>query len=219
MKDKALLFILFLILVTASSETTFAQERPYCNLRFRGKPYSECCSYFIFESAMYGKAIRSGAPAFKEGFLFTFDFGVMFNNQNSSAFGGSLHVTTDDNGTFVGVGPRYRRWLSNNIGLDISPVLMMGGTDNEVHRRFPGFGLAASLSLGELISFNSYLQIIRYEQTVWDYSDFYNPTSNTNRATERGLYFGLSGRSYLAPVIPVAMLVIVAATFDLNWNN
>jgi hypothetical protein len=148
----------------------------------------------------------------KEDFIFVADFGMMFNRGMNQAWGGSFHLAADDDGSRFGIGPRYRRWFKNNIALDIAPRLMFGGSSNySVQRKFPGLALSASISVKELVSFDAYYQMLPYRQEV------YNPlTFQTNEIdeTETGFYFGVTGRSYLSPVIPVALGILVAATWD-----
>ncbi len=69
-----------------------------CNLCFRGKPKGKCCSFLIFESGLLSRISGSGQPSNKSRFLITADLGLMFNNKNSSAIGGSFHVAGDGNG-------------------------------------------------------------------------------------------------------------------------
>jgi len=162
---------------------------------------------------------RGGYPQDKEGFVFTADFGLMFNNKSSKAFGGTIHLAADDDGTRFGIGPRYRIWLGPKTAIDLSPRIMFGGSDNSVRRKFPGFSFSASYSLSELLSFDTYFQIIPYEMTNYQYAPPGPVIPQIVKDTETGLYLGISGRSYLAPVVPLALAIIIAATFDFNWGS
>jgi hypothetical protein len=162
---------------------------------------------------------RGGYPQDKEGFIFVADLGAMFNTKNSKAWGGSFHLAADDDGTRFGIGPRYRIWLGPKTALDFSPKLMFGGSDNSVKRKFPGFALSASYSMSDLISIDTYFQIIPYETSIYQFGNPPIPGPAIVEDTETGLYLGVSGRSFLAPVIPLALAVIVAATFDSDFFN
>lgn len=220
-------FILVLTLGVVLSEVSVSQsvdiqKQEYCNTCFRGKPRPNCCSFIILESGLMFDLARGGYPQDKEGFVFTVDFGLMFNNKNSRAFGGTIHLAADDDGTRFGIGPRYRIWLGPKTAIDLSPRLMFGGNDNSVHRKFPGFSFSASYSLSELISFDTYFQVIPYEMTTYQPGTPFPPGPvNTTivKDTETGLYLGISGRSYLAPVVPLALAIIIAATFEFNWGS
>ncbi len=223
MKRLVLAFSLIGILSQGvEAQTTDLSKEQYCNLCFRGKPRPNCCSFFIFESGMMFDVVRGGYPQDKDGFIFTADFGVMFNIKNAKAWGGSLHVAADDDGTRFGIGPRYRIWLGPKTALDLSPRLMFGGSDNSVNQLFPGFSFSASYSLSDLISIDSYFQIMPYEMTTYQFTTPPPPgplIPTVVKDTETGLYLGISGRSFMAPVVPLAIIIITAATFDFNWGN
>jgi hypothetical protein len=210
------------ILVCTAVGQDFERDDEICNFCFRGKQLPKCCSFFIFESGMVFSLARSGYPSDKEGFIFTADLGVMFNKKNSKAWGGSFHLAADDDGSRIGIGPRYRIWTGPGKALDLSPKLMFGGSANRgVARKFPGFVFQASYSVGDYFSIDSYFQAIPYKQAVYNYSTPLPPGTafvSFVEKTETGLYLGVSGRSYLAPVVPVALAIIIAATFDLNWG-
>lgn len=216
MKRQILAFLSLCIVIVTSIEPTQAQERNYCNTCFRGKPEPHCCSFFIFESGWLFNGFRSGERQGKEDFIITGDLGLMFNIKGSKALGGSLHFAADDDGTKFGIGPRYRVWLKNGLAIDFSPRLMFGGEDNYgVQRKFPGFSFSASISIKDLISIDSYYQIIPYNNVTYVYVSPGNPQPViVSKGTETGLYLGISGRSYLAPAVLVVLGIAVAATWD-----
>ena len=191
---------------------TTTPERKYCNTCFRGKPKPDCCSFFIFESGWMFNLGRGGYREGKATYLFTADLGLMFNNNNRKAWGGSIHLAADDDGTRFGIGPRYRLWLTKSVAFDLSPKIMFGGGANlGVHRTFPGFAMSASISLSDLISFDSYFQIIPYKLTTYDYfNPLGQPITSVVKETETGLYLGFTGRSYFAPVLPIALGAAIA---------
>lgn len=219
MKRLIFAFLLIFACLSTTIESANAQEKNYCNTCFRGKPKPNCCSFFIFESGWMFNLARAGEPQGKASFIFTADLGMMFNNNNRKAWGGSFHLAADDDGTRFGIGPRYRSWLSKTVAFDLSPKLMFGGGSNyEVHRRFPGFVMSASITLSDLISFDSYFQIIPYYMTTYNYiNPIGPPIPSLVKDTETGLYLGISGRSYLAPVLPIALGIAVAVAFS-NWD-
>jgi len=223
MKRIIVTIILLSLITGVSIANAQEQGNKLCSFHFRGKPRPECCSFLIFESGLLFGAAVSGEPPDKASFLITADLGLMFNRKNSSALGGSIHLVGDDNGTRFGIGPRYRKWLTRKTALDLSPRLIFGGDDNKVHRRFPGFAFSASLSLIDLISIDSYYQILPYNATYYYYSNpFGPPIPSVVKDTETGLYFGISGRSYLAPVVPtvaIILAVIVANSLDFSFSN
>lgn len=164
---------------------------------------------------------RGGYRDDKDGFIFMADFGLMFNTKNSKAWGGTIHLAADDDGSRLGIGPRYRIWTGPSTALDLSPKLLFGGHSNyEVRRKFPGFAFQASYSVGDFFSIDSYFQIIPYDQTIYQYPNPIGPgIPTTVNDTETGLFLGISGRSYLAPLVPLALAIIIASTFDLDKGH
>ena len=163
-----------------------------CNLCFRGKPKGKCCSFLILESGFLQRVSGSGQPSNKGRFLFTADLGLMFNNKKSSAIGGSFHIAADGNGGRFGFGPRYHKWLAKGVALDLSPRLLIAGSDNTVTNLYPGFAFSASLSIYELLSIDAYFDIIRYEQLIL--TEIF--TTETVKETQTALYLGASGRAW-----------------------
>lgn len=211
MKQFMAAFIFLLFLSVVPNQTAHSQEQPYCNFCFRGNPKPNCCTFLIFEGGFLFSAFRAGERSGKEAFLITGDMGVMFNIKNSKAWGGSFHIAADDDGARFGFGPRFRAWYKHNIALDLSPRLMLGGSANYgVRTTFPGFALSASISVKDFVSIDSYFQITPYERILYNQLGL-NPT--TVKETETGLYLGISGRSYLAPAVPVLLLILVGATW------
>ena len=207
----SLILALTILAVPVNGQSSNSNEG--CNFCFRGKPKGTCCSFLIFESGYLRRIADSDVPFRDEGFLFTADLGLMFSNGHKSAIGGSFHLALDDKGTRLGIGPRYRRWLSDKVALDLSPRLLFAGTDDDVTNRFPGFALSASLSVIELLSVDLYFDILPYERQIYN-----RPPQNTVtvKDTEIGLYLGASGRTWGALFLPV---IAIAAAILIDIDN
>jgi hypothetical protein len=214
MKRFSTVFLFLFLSPGIMIELASGQVEKSCNFCFRGKPSPKCCSFLIFESGMLGSKSSQGAPKGAKDYLFTGDIGLMFNRSGKSALGGSFHLAGDEDGLRFGLGPRYRKWISHKIGFDISPRLMFGGSNNQVHRRFPGFSLSASISFMDLISLDGYYHVLPYEEDLWDYSNPESPFARSVKDTETRMYIGWSGRSYLAPVVASVFLMLVALSSD-----
>lgn len=212
MKRLIFAFLALCVCHFISIDPVHAQELQSCKFCFRGKPKPDCCSFLIFETGWMFNLTSAGDPQGKDGLLFTADLGVMFNRQSSNAWGGSFHIAENDDGTRFGLGPRYRKWLNKEVSFDFSPRLMFGsggGGYYPVHRRFPGFAFSTSISFKDLISFDSYYQILPYYTTDYNYNPSGPPIPSIVKGTETGLYLGISGRSYFAPVTALIGFVAV----------
>jgi len=138
----------------------------------------------------------------------------MFNKKRTSAIGGSLHLSADDNDRQFGLGPRYRKWLTKRVALDLSPRLLIAGTDNAIDNHFPGFAFSAALAVDGWFSIDAYLYIVPYEkQNILGPSNY-----ETVKGTQTALYLGASGRAWGA-LIPSAIIVIAAIGYGLGGSN
>lgn len=209
------LFIIIPIAILTLSIPVFGQDNNSsegCNFCFRGKPKGKCCSFLILESGLLSRISGSGQPSDKAKFLFTTDLGLMFNRSNSSAIGGSFHLAADDDGSRFGFGPRYRRWLNKGLALDLSPRLLIAGTDpgNGLTIRYPAFSFSASLAIQDLLSIDAYFEFIPYEQEV--FTGIF--TTEIVKGTQKGIYLGASGRSWAALAVPIAFIIAIAIEGD-----
>ena len=102
-------------------------------LCFRPRPRPACSAYMITEFGV-GASLSRGEfhPA---GPLFTWELGGMKNLGERSALGVAVFVNGFDLGTGLGVRPRFRRWLSQEISLDVAPGIILSGS---AARRFSG---------------------------------------------------------------------------------
>jgi hypothetical protein len=104
---------------------------------FRGRPLPHCRTFWLTE---FGVSPFDG--------MFGWELGGMRNLGTHSAVGGTLYLRVDG-GTAYGVKPRFRRWLSPVVALDVSPgVIILAGARNSV-----GFAGHAGVSLGDLLAF------------------------------------------------------------------
>jgi len=139
--------------------------------------------------------------------MFTGNLGVMFNSTRHFALGGTVHLAANDAGLRLGIGPTGRRWLTRSVAVEARPLLLIPILySSSVEREKLGFAMATSLSAADWVSLDGYVQVLPYSQY---YYDFDTRTDKRIHDTEIGVYVGISGRSYLAPLIPA----VVGATF------
>ena len=97
------------------------------------------------------------------------------------------------------------------MALDLSPRLLIAGTDNGIDNHFPGFAFSAALAVNEWLSIDAYLEIIPYER-----QNYLGPSNiETVKGTQTGLYLGASGRAW-GVLIPSAIIVIAGIAYGLG---
>ena len=109
-----------------------AAPKPLC---FRGRPLPQCRAFWLTEF---------GVSPFEPWFVW--ELGGMRNVGARSAVGGALYVRIDG-GTAYGVKPRFRRWLSPVVALDVAPgIIILAAAGNSA-----GFAGHVGLSVGDLV--------------------------------------------------------------------
>jgi hypothetical protein len=107
-----------LVFVSEVSGQEPDDSRGWC---FRGRPLEACKAFWITE---FSTALPLGNRRTLENTLFTWELGAMANVTRRSALGGALFMSVDGwQGLRLGVRPRYRRWLSSTLTLDLAAGL------------------------------------------------------------------------------------------------
>lgn len=178
---------------------------------FRGKPAPECCGFILLETSLRTRLnnsmYRDGADAFHGGL----DVGFMVNRNSSSALGASFYASGDDDGGRWGLRGWYRRWMENNIHLDLSAGVLIAGSDNYGAPKFPGLVASASWGYADLISLDLMTEVYRFTP-----GDFSFNEGTRDAGTRASFFFGASGRSWAAFVLPAVVIVafIIDPPFD-----
>jgi hypothetical protein len=103
---------------------------------FRGRPLPRCRAFWLTE---FGVSPFDGAVAW--------ELGGMRNVGPRSAVGGALYLRVDG-GSAYGVKPRFRRWLSPVVALDVAPgFIILAGDGNS-----PGFAGHVGLSFRDWLA-------------------------------------------------------------------
>jgi len=100
---------------------------------YRGRPLPICSSFWITEFALMGPLPNRFFPY---GRVMRWQVGGMSNHGARNAIGATLVLGLDDVGTSYGLTPRYRRWLSPGVALDVSAGVLLRGCDG---LRVPSF--------------------------------------------------------------------------------
>ncbi len=119
-------YLLFTAILLAT--TPAAAQSSLC---FRGGPAERCKSFLITEFS-FGPGTTSASR--RPPFFGDWEVGMMRNTETRSAIGGTIVVNYDENErAFLGIRPRYRRWLNRKLAVDISGGLYVMGL-NETAR-------------------------------------------------------------------------------------
>lgn len=197
-----------------------AQSGPLC---FRGKP--ECQNFLLTEFAIQGRIGGSTKTSpegnFSEKLNYSMDLGLMHNLNERFALGGSIYMSVDarfGNGGFwaMGVKPRLRYWINRDVGLDISPGLLL--TDSEESDKTPSFTGSVSLSYKDLIALTTSFEVIRRD--IYTYNFPQPPLAHRSNLTS--WYLGAKAESLpgiVTGVIGGAVLAIsyIVSTVDVQY--
>ena len=213
MKKPVLTFLSLLLLF--STTQAFAEDFSYgfveakCNC-FRGKPLGECKSFYLIETGFMSRA--SGEDTDNDYYndyesLLQVNLGKMYNYNSKSAIGGVFNLGPGNDGMDIGIGPRYRYWLSKRMAFDLTPMWIFARTGND-DLDGTGYQIDASIAIVELFSINAHYRNVKYKldgisflnDGYFGYPEFH--------VESHGFYFGISGRSYAAPVAPAVVLLI-----------
>ena len=183
-----------------------------CKPCFRGEPREKCCSFFLVESG-WAFQLDGASGAWEKDdaeALFSLQFGPMWNISEHDALGGTLMIGGTDGGARFALTPRYRRWFSHALSLDLRAG-MLSAASSGTDMKFPGFVGGAAISLWDVLSLDLTWELYQTKRKM----DFDEQTGNWEpeaSTTVSDLYIGLSGRSYAAWVAPVATLVVLLFT-------
>ncbi len=166
------------LLIVAAFSSALAQTDPPSPNRscFRGRPLTECRSFWITE-ASYSVRLSSvdRQVSFEPGgwFLPTVELGGMRNLNGRVAVGASIGAGFLGD-FYLAAKPRVRLWLSPKASLDLSPGLMLGGRTGI--QRFTAdaslmwsdrVGVTAHSFVVPVTTFPAGEQVIRNRRTVY----------------------------------------------------
>jgi hypothetical protein len=151
MKATAIAFGLLFSSVAAAQQGR-EQTDPLCT---RGRPRPACNWFLITETGgnMRVAPERLGYRTKKA----QFEVGAMHNSRGRSAIGvTAFGITNLDDETYLGIKPRYRRWLSRVLAVDVS-----AGPRWEMNSGGGGFLAAIGFSVGDWGGFTTQVDVAR----------------------------------------------------------
>jgi hypothetical protein len=150
---------------SAAENTAASERKPGHSLCWRGKP--ECGSFVVTELGALYRMDEYDYPGMDWRVVLTFDAGYMKNVSLKDAVGVTGYALLNDDITRLGIRPRYRRWLSHDTSIDISPGILLSGEDAAIDYDPPGFVLGVTGNLKDLVALTVETEYSRYR----DYGD------------------------------------------------
>jgi hypothetical protein len=131
---------------------------------FKCRPSPQCGSFLITEFGYLKRFARSGY--FESGndrdFYVLGEVGWMKNIDEKNAIGTTVYYGFDDDASELAIKPRYRRWLTPRVNLDISagPIIK---TFNDWRYNVPGFTGQVGLGFGDAALVITQVNVIPYD--------------------------------------------------------
>ena len=122
---------------------------------FRGQPPPACKGFLLIEPG-YSFGLN---PDVNRHYV-TWDLGYM-HNVGRSAVGGTGFVGTDFEATRLGLKGRYRYWLNQDHGLELSAGVLVAGSGAE----FPGFAGDVAWNYRDMIGVVGRVEVLDLHQT------------------------------------------------------
>jgi len=134
------------------------------SLCWRGKPLPECRTFILTELGVYRRLDPDPTHAQDGPLSVSLDVGAAHNVSERVAVGLTGYLATGDSHARVGARLRLRRWLARRVALDVSPGLIVyGSEDGGYGYRAPGVIAGASLNAGDLVALGLEAEYSRYE--------------------------------------------------------
>lgn len=209
------LFLLSIVPLTQADPMNSEDTTTQVSIRkfaFRPAPLSVCRSHFITETS-FKLRINSSPTDYLEieennSYYWTADVGYLVNISPVTGVGGTLFFGADHDGARFGIRARMRRWLKNDLTLDIAPGLFLNIFDNNVGS-YPN--LFISVALGHKSGVSG---VIQMDRIAYDGDEIVlvSPPNNygTIRKKQTAFYFGISIDGNRGPTSVFIGLLLVA---------
>jgi hypothetical protein len=188
----------------ADPSPTPSEHKPGHALCWRGKP--ECGSFVVTELGVLYRMDEYDFPGMDWRVVLTFDLGYMKNLSTKNAVGVTGYGLVNDDITRLGIRPRYRRWISHNSSIDISPGILFSGEDTAIDYDPPGFVLGVTGNMKDLIALTLETEYSRYR----DYTSTPGGTGYSDWTIRGGAKLG-SGLGLAGAAAFFGLLILVAA--------
>ena len=143
------------------------------------------------------------------------DAGRMWNIDGNHSLGGTVMLAAGDEFTRVGLKPRYRRWLSRTVSVDLAPGVFFSvpGDGNPEHAPI-GFVGESSLTFGDWIAITGAVHVVGTKEFTYHYieptpSPPVPPTVTVESGTKASAFVGVKVGGEAAIVGTLAMLALI----------
>jgi hypothetical protein len=131
---------------------------------FAPHPWPQCRSHWITEA---GLTVRLDPHPGTESAAATLELGHMVNLSSRSALGASVFLRGGEPVGGIGFRPRYRRWLSNSVSLDVAPGIVFKTLSSQFTLQAPTLSGQIGLNLGSGLALTGQVDVIRYDLTAF----------------------------------------------------
>ena len=180
---------------------------------FRGRPSPEQRGFTLLQAGL----LRQLGPirAEQDRTVLVADAGRMWNVDASHSLGGSLMLAANNEFTRVGLKPRYRRWLSRTISVDLAPGVFFSvpGDGNPEHAPI-GFIGESSLTFGDWFAITGAVHVVGTTRYTYHYqeptpSPPVPPTRTVESGTKAAAFLGVKAGGEAAIVGSVAAVALI----------
>ena len=193
---------------------TLASPKPPRTPKFRGRPSPEQRGFTLVQ---VGAVRQLGSTVDYEPKSATvMDLGHMWNVSPRHSIGGSLSLATNETFTRVGWKPRYRRWISRTVSVDLAPgVFYSVPGDGEPEFSPVGFVGESSLNFGDWVSVTSMVHVVGTTRRYYDHGEGPAPSPSVPpkvtevSRTEGSAYLGVKAGGEAAIGATVVSIVVL----------
>jgi hypothetical protein len=172
-------------------------------LCWRGHPPPECRSFIVTEFGVFTRLDDDPFLISDPGIAFTFELGYMRNISPRESIAVGVWARLEDSSRHA-LRARYRRWLSRNMSIDLSPGITFSGEEGSVDYDPPGLIGSASVNLGDLLSLTLEAEYSHYKD--YGYGPFPIATQSRSDVSWRtgaklGSGLGVAGAAALVGLV------------------
>jgi hypothetical protein len=148
--------VLAVLLVTGSS---LADQRGLvAQSCFAPHPFPQCRKHWLTEA---GLSVRLDPHPGTESVAATLELGHMVNLSPRSALGASVFLRGGEPVGGIGFRPRYRRWLTSSLSLDVAPGIVFQTLSSQFTLQSPTLSGQVGLNLGSGLALTGQVDVVR----------------------------------------------------------
>jgi len=164
---------------------------------FDGSPPAEHSGFLVFENTFSTRLNAKPEPTDGGRLMTHWQLCYLHHVDERNAWGGGVKLTADTDGARVGPVVRYRRWLSDSVGLDVGVGSYVAGQDYSFQVGFPAPTVDVGVSFDDWVGFHAGLDALDRDDDV-----HFEP------------YVGIRFGRWLAPVTTVGLGVLIGASMS-----